>query len=89
MNLPTPGKVMLLANEIWYILCPSEHSRIWNYVLGINFHLMKISQCGKWDLGVALHTSLPLVLEGSVFNQQVWSSRSVLTRPSGCCPGYS
>lgn len=89
MNLSIPGKVMLLANEIWYILCPPEYSRIWNYNLSINFHLMRTSQCGKWELEVAFHTILPVVLEGSVFNQQVWSSRFVLTRPSGYCPGYS
>lgn len=54
----------------------------------VNLHLIKISQSGKWETGVAFYIISFVVLEGNVFNQQVWSW-SVLARTSGCCPGYS
>lgn len=88
MHLSIPGKVMIL-NEIWYILYPMEDSRIWNCMVSINLCLMKISHCGKWEnRGGILHNFICCV-DGNVFNQQVWSSWSVLTRTPGCCPGYS
>lgn len=54
----------------------------------VNLHLIKISQSGKWETGVAFYIISFVVLEGNVFNQQVWSW-SVPARTSGYCPGYS